>query len=101
MCKRDKCLKCYRFNKSNNILINDGDFFISNYVQGFLNDYFKVRDLTNYFLKMDINQIVKEKNPMGVVKFDNNKLESPPPKEEKKRIFYFNSKKYRYYCKLI
>ena len=82
-------------------MINNGDFFISNYVQDFLNDYFKVSDLTNYFLKMDINQIVKEKNPMGVVKFDNNKLESPPPKEEKKRIFYFKSKKYRYYCKLI
>ena len=68
-------------------MINNGDFFISNYVQDFLNDYFKVSDLTNYFLKMDINQIVKEKNPMGVVKFDNNKLESPPPKEEKKRFF--------------
>ena len=101
MCKRDKCLKCYRFNKSKDILINSGDFFISNYVQDFLHDYFKVSDLTNYFLKMDINQIVKEKNPMGVVKFDNNKLDSPPPKEEKKRIFYFNSKRYRYYCKLI
>ena len=101
MCKRDKCLKCYRFNKSKDILISSGDFFISNYVQDFLHDYFKVSDLTNYFLKMDINQIVKEKNPMGVVKFDNNKLESPPPKEEKKRIFYFKSKKYRYYCKLI
>ena len=101
MCKRDKCLKCYRFNKSKDILINSGDFFISNYVQDFLHDYFKVSDLTNYFLKMDINQIVKEKDPTGVVKFDNNKLQSPPSKEEKKRIFYFKSKKYRYYCKLI
>ena len=70
-------------------MINNGDFFISNYVQDFLNDYFKVSDLTNYFLKMDINQIVKEKNPMGVVKFDNNKLESPPPKEEKRKNFLF------------
>ena len=82
-------------------MINSGDFFISNYVQDFLHDYFKVSDLTNYFLKMDINQIVKEKDPTGVVKFDNNKLESPPSKEEKKRIFYFKSKKYRHYCKLI
>ena len=47
MCKRDKCLKCYRFNKSKDILINSGDFFISNYVQDFLHDYFKVSDLTN------------------------------------------------------
>ena len=99
MCKRDKCLKCYRFNKSKDILINSGDFFISNYVQDFLHDYFKVSDLTNYFLKMNINQILKEKDPMHAVKFDNNKLESPPPKEEKK--FYFESKKYRHYCKLI
>ena len=50
---------------------------------------------------MDINQVVKEKHRMGVVKFDNNKLESPPFKEEKKRIFYFKTKKYRHYCKLI
>ena len=47
MCERDKCLKCYRFNKSKDILINSGDFFISNYVQDFLHDYFKVSDLTN------------------------------------------------------
>ena len=58
-------------------------------------------DLTNYFLQMDINQVVKEKHRMGVVKFDNNKLESPPFKEEKKRIFYFKTKKYGHYCKLI
>ena len=47
---------------------------------------------------MDINQVVKEKHRMGVVKFE---LESPPFKEEKKRIFYFKTKKYRHYCKLI
>ena len=100
MCKRDKCLKCYRFNKSKDILINSGDFFISNYVQDFLHDYFKVSDLINYFLKIDINQIVKDKDPTGVVKFNNNKFESPPPKEINKS-FYFKSKKYRCYCKLI
>ena len=65
--KRDKCLKCYRFNKSKDILINSGDFFISNYVQDFLHDYFKVSDLINYFLKMDINQIVKEKKTQRVL----------------------------------
>ena len=92
MCKRDKCLKCYRFNKSKDILINSGDFFISNYAQDFLHDYFKVSDLTDYFFKMDINQIVKEKDPTGVVKFNNNKLESPPPKEEKKEFFVLNLK---------
>ena len=70
MCKGDKCLKCYRFNKSKDILINSGDFFISNYVQDFLHDYFIVSDLTDYFFKMDINQIVKEKDPTGVVKFE-------------------------------
>ena len=82
-------------------MINSDDFFISNYVRDFLHDYFKVSDLTNYFLQMDINQIVKEKDPAGVVQFDNNKLKSPHFKEEKKRIFYFKTKKYRHYCKLI
>ena len=31
-CKRGKCLKCHRFNKSKDVLINSDDFFISNYV---------------------------------------------------------------------
>ena len=43
-----------------------------------------MNDLTNYFVQMDINQIVKEKNSVGVAKFGNNKLESPPLKEGKK-----------------
>ena len=89
MCKKDKCFNCHRFNKSKDILINSGNDFISDYVQNFLHDYFKVSDLTNFFLNMDINQIVKEKDPMGVVKFDNKKVDSPPPKEEKKKNFLF------------
>ena len=99
-CKRDKYLKCHRFNKSKDVLINSGDFFISNYDWDFLHDYFKVNDLTNYFVQMDINQIVKEKNSVGVAKFGNNKLESPLLKEGKK-IFYFKTKNYRHYCILI
>ena len=59
-----------------------------------------MNDLTNYFVQMDINQIVKEKNSVGVAKFGNNKLESPPLKEGKK-IFYFKTKNYRHYCILI
>ena len=100
-CKRDRCFKCHRFNKSKDILINCGDFFVSNYVQDFLHDYFKMSDLSNYFLKIDINPIVKEKDPTEVVKFDNKKLESLTRKKEENRIFYFKSKKYRHYCKLI
>ena len=98
MCKRDKCLNCHRFNKSKDISINSGDDFV---LKNFLLDYFKVSDLTNYFSKMDISQIVKEKDLIGIIKFDHDKGELPPPKEEKKRIFYFKSKKYRHYCKLI
>ena len=41
---------------------------------------------------MNINQIVKEKDLMGVVKFDNKKLELPPLKEEKKDVFILNLK---------
>ena len=82
-------------------MINCGDFLVSNYVQDFLHDYFKMSDLSNYFLKIDINPIVKEKDPTEVVKFDNKKLESLTRKKEENRIFYFKSKKYRHYCKLI
>ena len=28
-CLKDKCFNCYKFNKSKDILINSGDFFIS------------------------------------------------------------------------
>ena len=38
---------------------------------------------------------------MEVVKFENQKLESLTRKKEEKGIFYFKSKKYRHYCKLI
>ena len=41
---------------------------------------------------MNVNQIVKEKDLMGVVKFDNKKLELPPLKEEKKDVFILNLK---------
>ena len=92
MSKRHKCLNCHRFNKSKDILINSGDDFVSNYVKNFLHDYFKVSDLTNYFLKMDINQIIKEKYLIGIIKFDNDKVELPPPKEEKKEFFISNQK---------
>ena len=91
MCKKDKCQNCHRFNKLKGILINSGDEFISNYIQNFLHDYFKVSDLTNLFLNMDINQIVKEKDLLDVVNFNNANVDSPPRKEEKKRIFCFKS----------
>ena len=101
MCKKDKCFNCHRFNKSKDILINFGNDFISDYVQNFLHNYFKVSDLTNFFFNIDISPIITEKDPIGVVKFDNKKVDSPPPKEEEENIFYFKSKKYRHYCKFI
>ena len=101
MCRAGKCLNCHRFNKSKDILINSDNEIISNYVKKFLNNYFKVSDLTNYLLNMNINQIVKDKDPTIIVKFDYQKVESPPEKEEEKKYFCFKSKKFRHYCKLI
>ena len=37
---------------------------------------------------MDINQIVKEKDPTNVVKFENDKAELPPPLKNRKKIFF-------------
>ena len=101
ICKKEKCLNCHRFNKSKDILINRDNDFISGYVQNFLHDYFKVSNITNFFLNMNVNQIVKDKDPMGVVNFNNKRLILHIQKK-KKRIFYFKTKKYRhYFCKLI
>ena len=93
MCIAEKCLNYHRFNKSKDILTNSDGYFVSSYVQNFLHDYFKVSDLTNYFLIMDINQIVKENDAMKIVKFKNDKVELPPPqKKKKKNIFILKVK---------
>ena len=70
-CPKDKCFNCYKFNKSKDILINSGEFFISNYVKNFWFDYFNVSDLTNYFLNMDVNELVKEKNTLEIIQNNN------------------------------
>ena len=93
MCIAEKCLNYHRFNKSKDILTNSDGYFVSSYVQNFLHDYFKVSDLSNYFLIMDINQIVKENDAMKIVKFKNDKVELPPPqKKKKKNIFILKVK---------
>ena len=40
---------------------------MSDFVRHFLFDYFKTSDLTNYFLKMDINFFVKEKINVQII----------------------------------
>ena len=67
-------------------MINSGDVFISNYVQKFLFDYFNVSDLTNYFLNMDVNELIKEKNVLEIIQ--NNKIISNTKKEEKKNLLF-------------
>ena len=54
-------------------MINSGEFFISNYVNNFLFDYFNVSDLTNYFLNIDVNELIKEKNMLEIIQ-NNNKI---------------------------
>ena len=44
-------------------------------------------DLTNFFLTMDINQIVQEKDPTNLDKFENDKAELPPPPKKEKKTF--------------
>ena len=97
-CLKGKCFNCYKFNKSKDILINFGDFFISNYVKKFLFDYFNVSDVTNYFLNMDVNELIKEKNILEIIQ-NTNKIMSNTKKEEKK-MCYLKSKKFRH-CKFI
>ena len=66
-------------------MINSGDVFISNYVQKFLFDYFNVSDLTNYFLNMDVNELIKEKNILEIIQ-NNNKIIYNTKKEEEKFV---------------
>lgn len=60
-------------------------FLISNSVKNFLFDYFNVSGLTNYFLNMDVNELIKEKNILEIIQ-NNNKIIYNTKKEEKKFV---------------
>ena len=60
-------------------------FLISNSVKNFLFDYFNVSGLTNYFLNMDVNELIKEKNILEIIQ-SNNKIIYNTKKEEKKFV---------------
>ena len=60
-------------------------FLISNSVKNFLFDYFNVSGLTNYFLNMDVNELIKEKNILEIIQ-NNNKIIYNSKKEEKKFV---------------
>ena len=62
-------------------------FLISNSVKNFLFDYFNVSGLTNYFLNMDVNELIKEKNVLEIIQ-NNNKIISNTKKEEKKNLLF-------------
>ena len=60
-------------------------FLISNSAKNFLFDYFNVSGLTNYFLNMDVNELIKEKNILEIIQ-NNNKIIYNTKKEEKKFV---------------
>ena len=53
MCVMDRCQNCYQFDRTKDLLINNSNKDIHNYVKKLLIDYFRISDLTNYFF--DIN----------------------------------------------
>ena len=99
MCIRERCKNCYNFNRSKDILINCEDKQISDYVQKFLFDYFRASDLSNYFFKMNITNEVEEKNPINIIKNENEIIKTTE-KEKTNKIVYNKSKKYLHYYKL-
>ena len=96
---RERCKNCYNFNRSKDILINCEDKQISDYVQKFLFDYFRASDLSNYFFKMNITNEVEEKNPINIIKNENEIIKTTE-KEKTNKIVYNKSKKYLHYYKL-
>ena len=60
-------------------------FLISNSVKNFLFDYFNVSGLTNYFLNMDVNELIEEKNILEIIQ-NNNKIIYNTKKEEEKFV---------------
>ena len=55
-CIKEKCKNCFKFN-----ILKFINQIISDFVKKNLFDYFKTSDLVNYFLKMDINFLLKKK----------------------------------------
>ena len=49
MFKKERCLKCLRFIRSKDILINSNNKIISDYLQNFLIDFFNVSNFSNSF----------------------------------------------------
>ena len=68
------------------MLINCGDKQIFDYVRNFLFDYFNSSDLTIYFIKMDIIDKVKEKNPINIIKNENKIIKTVEKEKNKQNI---------------
>ena len=98
MCLKYRCQTCFQFNRTKDLLINNTDKDISNYVKKFLIDYFSVSDFTNYFFNLNLKEDVKDKDPIKIDLLPENKI-NPTAKKEKtsEKSFYNKFKKYRHY----
>ena len=98
ICLKYRFQTCFQFNRTKDLLINNTDKEISNYVKKFLIDYFSVSDFTNYFFNLNLKEDVKDKDPIKIDLLPENKI-NPTVKKEKtnEKIFCNKSKKYRHY----
>ena len=97
-CIKEKCKNCFKIKISKNFN-NFSNQIISDFVRHFLFDYFKTSDLTNYFLKMDINFFVKEKMNVQIIHNFNEIKKTEEKQQKNKKVKYNKSKKHIDYFK--
>ena len=91
MCKKERCLKCLRFIRSKDILINSNNKIISDYLQNFLIDFFNVSNFSNSFFD-DLHADNLNKSNILDIEQIFQSIKSIDNSTKKKKLFYYKSK---------
>ena len=92
MCKKERCLKCLRFIRSKDILINSNNKIISDYLQNFLIDFFNVSNFSNSFFFDDLHADNLNKSNILDIEQIFQSIKSIDNSTKKKKLFYYKSK---------
>ena len=91
ICKKERCLKCLRFIRSKDILINSNNKIISDYLQNFLIDFFNVSNFSNSFFD-DLHADNLNKSNILDIEQIFQSIKSIDNSTKKKKLFYYKSK---------
>ena len=91
ICKKERCLKCLRFIRSKDILINSNNKIMSDYLQNFLIDFVNVSKFSNSFFD-DLHADNLNKSNILDIEQIFQSIKSIDNSTKKKKLFYYKSK---------